>query len=296
MCRILLKRPLLNEREIVEFGRRAFERSIFIPTALPPDVSGSSGDVGGVGGEWLVPREGASATLLFVHGGGYFSCSARSHRPITTWLARSIPARVFTPDYRLAPEHRFPAALDDVLAAYRGLLHDGVDPAQLLVAGNSAGGGLALAACVALRDRGEPLPAGLALFSPWTDLAMTGSSIETNRDRDAMFHCDFLVPASRIYLGGADPRHPLASPLYADLTGMPIMHVQVGRNEAMYDDSRRIVDKVRASGGEAHLDEWESVPHGWQLFTATVPEAGESLDTAAGFLRTSIRIPQPVAV
>jgi monoterpene epsilon-lactone hydrolase len=296
ICRVLLKRPLLNEREIVEFGRRAFEHSIFIPTTLPPDVSGSSGEVGGVPGEWLVPREGATATLLYLHGGGYFACSAKSHRPITTWLARSIPARVFTPEYRLAPEHRFPAALDDVLAAYRGLLQEGTDPAQVVMAGDSAGGGLALAACVALRDRGEPLPAGLALFSPWTDLAMTGATIETNRDRDAMFHCDFLVPASRIYLGGTDPKHPLASPFYADMTGMPIMHVQVGRNEAMYDDSRRVVAKVRAAGGEAHLDEWESVPHGWQILTATVPEARESLDTAAGFLRASIRIPQAVGV
>jgi monoterpene epsilon-lactone hydrolase len=296
LFRILFKRPLLNEREIVEFGRRAFGGSVFIPTAPPPDVATSTSEVGGVPGEWVIPREGATATLLYVHGGGYFACSPRTHRPITTWLARSIPAKTFAPDYRLAPEHRFPAALDDILAAYRGLVHGGVDPSTLLMAGDSAGGGLALAACVALRDRGEQLPAALALFSPWTDLAMTGASIETNRDNDAMFHCDFLVPASRIYLGGTDPRHPLASPLYADMTGLPIMHVQVGRNEAMYDDAARLVDKARRAGVEAHLDEWEGVPHGWQILNATIPEARESLDTAASWLRSALAgSRQPVA-
>jgi monoterpene epsilon-lactone hydrolase len=293
--RVLFKRPLLNEAEIVEFGRRAFGGSVFVPTSVPPDVAACDREVGGVRGEWLEPREGATTTLLYAHGGGYFACSPKTHRPITTWLARAIPARAFVPDYRLAPEHRFPAALDDILAAYRGLLRGGTDPGQIVVAGDSAGGGLALAACVALRDRGEPLPAALALFSPWTDLAITGASIETNRERDAMFHCDFLVPASRIYLGGNDAKHPLASPLYADLSGLPAMHVQVSKQEALFDDAARVVEKARRAGVDAHLDAWDGVPHGWQLLTATVPEARESLDTAADFLRSSIRVAQTVA-
>jgi monoterpene epsilon-lactone hydrolase len=293
--RFLFKKPLLNEAEILDFGRRAYGGSIFVPTVLPPDVAGEDREIGGVMGEWLEPREGATTTLLYVHGGGYFACSSRSHRPITTALARAIPARAFVPDYRLAPEHRFPAALDDILSAYRGLLQAGIDPNQLVVAGDSAGGGLALAACVALRDRGEPLPSGLALFSPWTDLAMTGASIESNRDSDAMFHCDFLVPASRIYLGGADPKHPLASPFYADLCGLPRMHVQVASGEAMYDDGARVVAKARAAGVDAELDSWTGVPHGWQILTATVPEARESLDTAAAFLRSSVSALNAVA-
>jgi acetyl esterase/lipase len=292
--RARLKRALLNEGEIVTFGRKVFGHSMFVPTSLMPGLAARAGEVGGVPGEWIepeAPHGGADLpTLLYAHGGGYFACSPKSHRPITMWLARTIPARVFTPDYRLAPEHRFPAAFDDLLAVYRGLLKSGVSSARLLVAGDSAGGGLALATCAALRDRGERLPAALALFSPWTDLAMTGESIKRNSESDAMFNCDFLAPASRIYLGGADATHPHASPFYADMTGLPPILAQVSTDEMLYDDAARVIEKAKAAGVAARLDAWSAMPHAWQMLVATVPESREALDDAAQFLRGAVQV------
>jgi acetyl esterase/lipase len=250
-------------------------------------VVASEETVGGVSGEWSRPRgDGNGATLLYLHGGGYVACSATTHRPITNAFAKKGFA-VFTPNYRLAPEHPFPAAPVDALTVYLALLARGIAPERLVVAGDSAGGGLALAMMVMLRDRGAPMPAAAMLFSPWTDLACTGRSLETNARRCAMFNKDVLRGGARLYLGGADPMTPLASPLFADLRGLPQMRIHVGEAEVLLDDSLRLVERARAAGVACGARAWPVVPHVWQLFSF-LPEAAESLDLAADFLTSAV--------
>ncbi|MHB8499367.1 MAG: alpha/beta hydrolase [Candidatus Acidiferrales bacterium] len=247
----------------------------------------SPAQVGGVPGEWVQADSSAKMVLLYLHGGGYFGCSAQSHRPITVGFALQ-GFRVLAPNYRLAPENQFPAAVDDAVAAYRGLLSEGYSPERIVIGGDSAGGGLALSLLLALRDRGIPLPAGAALFSPWTDLAATGESIRTNADRCAMFHGPDIGPSARYYLGETDPRNPLASPLYAELAGLPPLLIHVGANEALRDDSTRLAERARTAGVRVELKIWPVVPHAWQLAPHRIPEARQSLSESAAFLRALV--------
>jgi monoterpene epsilon-lactone hydrolase len=253
------------------------------PYSVPISVRISPAQVGGVPGEWVDGASAAKAVLLYLHGGGYFGCSAASHRPITVAFALQ-GFRVLAPDYRLAPENQFPAAVDDAVAAYRGLLGEGYSPERIVVGGDSAGGGLALSLLLALRDAGLPLPAGAALFSPWTDLAATGDSVRTNANHCAMFNGPDIGPSARYYLGDTDPRHPLASPLYADLAGLPPLLIHVGEDEVLRDDSIRLAERARAAGVRVDLKVWPVVPHAWQLAPHKIPEARTSLRESAAFL------------
>jgi acetyl esterase/lipase len=231
-----------------------------------------------------VPDAGAPIrTLLYLHGGGYYFCSPRSHRSLVFPLAVRAGARAFSLDYRLAPEHPFPAAVDDALAAYRCLLADGMPPDSIVVAGDSAGGGLALALLLALRDAKDALPAAALLFSPWTDLAATGETLVTNDGADPMFRGAAIERATRLYLAGADPRHPYASPLYGDFTGLPPLMIQVGSTEVLLDDARRVAERARAAGCLVEFEVWSKMPHVWQLFAPFIPEARRALDRAAAF-------------
>ena len=253
---------------------------------VPPGVTAISETVGGLAGEWLRSAERATVgTLLYLHGGGYFACSPQTHRPITCGFAQRGLA-VFAPDYRLAPEHPFPAAVDDAVAAYRGLLAGGIAPQSIAIAGDSAGGGLALALLVSLRDAGDPMPAAAMLFSPWTDLACTGASVKENDRRDAMFVAEGMERGAQPYLNGTNPRNPLASPLYADLSRLPPLLVHVGSYEILLDDSRRLVERARAAGTSAQIQTWPVLPHVWQLFR--MPETTVSMNAAADFLRAAI--------
>src|SRR5580700_2171541 len=238
-----IKRRLKGVRDY----RRA--RAILRPDRydVPASIRVTPAQLGGVPGEWVEGPKSGELVLLYLHGGGYFGCSAESHRPITAAFARQ-GFRVLAPNYRLAPENPFPAAVDDAVAAYRGLLGAGYSPAQIVVAGDSAGGGLALSLLLELRDRGNPLPRGAALFSPWTDLAATGESILTNAKRCAMFHGPDIARSARYYLGEMDPRNPLASPLYGDLGGLPPLLIHVGADEVLRDDSTRLAERARAAG------------------------------------------------
>jgi acetyl esterase/lipase len=245
-------------------------------------------------GEWIEPAAdqpaaGAQATVLYCHGGGYYFCSPRTHRSIVFGLATRANARVFSLDYRLAPEHRFPAALDDATAAYRQLIADGTAPESIVIAGDSAGGGLALAALVALRDAGDPLPAGALLFSPWTDLAATGASIVDNDGADPMFSGPAISRAAKVYLGEMPATHPYASPLYADLRGLPPLFLMAGSTEVLLDDSRRVAANARAAGVDCELEVWKKMPHVWPLFAPFVPEANRALDRAAAFVTRATR-------
>ncbi len=244
-------------------------------------------------GEWIEPESdvepdlGAGAVLYF-HGGGYFFYSPQTHRPITFAIATGTGARVFALDYRLAPENRFPAALDDAVEAYRRLIIDGVPARRIVIAGDSAGGGLALATLVSLRDHGDPLPAGAVLFSPWTDLAATGASLEANTAGDPMFIGPDIGKGALHYLGDMPATNPLASPLYADLSGLPPLFVQASTIEVLLDDSMRAVEKARAAGTEVIFKAWPGLPHVWHLFTPYLPEARAALSEANAFIRSRL--------
>lgn len=253
------------------------------PYKVPSAVRVTPAQLGGISGEWVEGPKPGEVTLLYLHGGGYFGCSAESHRPITVAFALQ-GFRVFAPDYRLAPENPFPAAIEDATAAYRGLLAAGHSPQRIVVAGDSAGGGLALSLLLALRAAATPLPAA-ALFSPWTDLAATGDSICTNARRCALFNGPDVGPTARYYLGEADPRNPLASPHYADLYGLPPLLIHVGADEVLRDDSTRLAERARAAGVQVEIKIWPVVPHAWQLAPHLIPEARQSLRESAAFLR-----------
>jgi acetyl esterase/lipase len=250
-------------------------------------------------GEWIERADGAPAanagpTVLYCHGGGYYFCSPRTHRSIVFGLATRADAAVFSLDYRLAPEHRFPAALDDATAAYRQLIAGGIAPESIVISGDSAGGGLALATLVALRDAGDPMPAGGLLFSPWTDLAATGASIRTNDGLDPMFSGSAIALAGKVYLGDTPATHPYASPVYADLRGLPPLFIMAGSTEVLLDDSRRVADNARAAGVDCELEVWNKMPHVWPIFAPFIPEGNRALDRAAAFVRrVTSRAAQP---
>jgi monoterpene epsilon-lactone hydrolase len=235
--------------------------------------------------EW-VESVGATpaCTLVYLHGGAYLFCSPQTHRGITAFLARAIPARVLVPDYRLAPEHPFPAALDDALACVRWLRRDLGPGARIVLAGDSAGGGLALATLIALREAREPLPVGAALLAPWTDLAATGASVHLNSESDAWVDATAVVAGAKLYLGTTPATHPLASPHYADLHGLPPLLLHVSNSEVLLDDSVRLAEQARAAGVAVTLKIWEGLPHVWQGFVPFIPEARASLLEIAAFL------------
>jgi monoterpene epsilon-lactone hydrolase len=240
-----------------------------------------------VRGEWLVPDdiEFTEHVVLYMHGGGYVSCSPQTHRPVTTSLARMINCRVFSLDYRLAPEHPFPAAVDDATAAYLWLLKNGVPAKQIALAGDSAGGGLLLATMLRLRALGQPLPACAVCLSPWVDL--TGFGKYRNNDSCSMFKPDDVTTFAKVYLHGASAELPEASPVLADLSGLPPLLIQVSSTELLYTDSARLHEKAGASGVRSTLRVYPALPHVWQILVGAVPEARVALEEIASFVKES---------
>jgi acetyl esterase/lipase len=274
-------KPRLARAKDAGQARAVLNSGLFPPTR---GIRITAATLGGVPGEWVESGEaGSGALLLYLHGGGYAGCSARMYRPITAYFAKH-GFRVFAPDYRLAPEHPFPAALTDAVAAYGALREEAGASAPIRIGGDSAGGGLALAAMLKLREEGDTLPAAAVLFSPLTDLTGSGASHKTNEQRCAMFRGTVLERVRELYLAGTDPRDPLASPLYADLRGLPPLLIHVGADETLRDDSTQLAEKARAAGVAVELRVWPGVPHCWQLFSGFVPEGRQSLAAAAEFL------------
>ena len=254
---------------------------------VPGNVKIRPAALGGVPGEWVESlTRPAAGVLVYLHGGGYFACSARTHRPFTTALAQR-GLRVYAPDYRLAPEHPFPAGLDDAVAVWQAVRAEIGADTPMTIAGDSAGGGLALATMLRLRDKGAALPVAAALFSPLTDLVGIGESRRSNDRRCAMFFGAGLARATEFYLAdtGADPHDPLVSPLYANLRGMPPLLIHVGADETLRDDSTELAARARAAGVRVELTVWPVVPHVWQMFHPFVREGRQSLASAAAFLR-----------
>jgi monoterpene epsilon-lactone hydrolase len=247
---------------------------------------------GGVDGEWIAPAHAPQdKAILYFHGGGFRIGSVASHRELIAQIADASGCRVIGINYRLAPEHRFPAALDDALAAYDWMFRQGLKPVNIAFAGDSAGGNLVLATMLALRDRRLPLPVAGVLMSPWTDLAATGASYVSRADADPIHQRPMILALAKNYLGEqGNPCDPLASPLYADLRGLPPLLIQVGNRETVLDDSTMFADKARAAGVDVDLEVWEDMIHVFQMFGAELAEAHQAILSIAKFLNRHLHI------
>jgi phosphinothricin tripeptide acetyl hydrolase len=244
----------------------------------PDDITWEPVDAAGVPAEWVVPDDCVPGrAIVYLHGGGYATGSLDAARALFTHLARATRARLLAVDYRLAPEHPFPAAVDDAVTAYRFAISAGCVPEATALCGDSSGGGLALATLVALRDLGETLPRTAVCISPWTDLTLSGTSLQANRDADPMVNASTLGLMADAYLGEVDRRSPTASPLFADLAGLPPLLVQVGSSELLLDDTTRFAKRAKAAGVDVTLEIWDDVVHVWHSFADFLPEAREAV-------------------
>jgi monoterpene epsilon-lactone hydrolase len=259
------------------------------PHPVPDDVAVTDVTAGGVPAHWLAaPGTDAGRVLLFLHGGGFEFGSVRSDGELAARLGRAGGMRVLFPEYRLAPEHHFPAAIDDVVAAWRWLRTDqGLDAGSIAVAGDSAGGGLAVALLVAIRDAGEALPAAAVLMSPTVDLTSSGASMTERVEQDPLSTPDMLRQFAADYLAGADPRTPLASPLFASLAGLPPLLVLVGTADLLLSDSERLAAAADQAGVDVTLKIGEGLPHVYPIMLGT-PEAAEATEQIGKFLRARV--------
>lgn len=264
--RLPLDRPIPEQRRAVD------ARGRLLPMA--PGMAAARVDAYGTPAEWVDRAGGKSErAFLYLHGGGYFNGSCRSHRNFTSHVAAVCRARLLLPEYRLAPEHPFPAGLLDARAAYRFLLAQGYSPDRIVVGGESSGGGLTLALLLTLRDEEMPMPAGAVLLSPWTDLLGTGESVRTRAACDPWLRPAGIPLLADRYRGRAPADHCLVSPLYGDLRGLPPMLVHVGSDEILLDDATRLAARAASAGAEVSLKVWEGLWHSFHLFFPFAPEA-----------------------
>lgn len=288
VVRMLRERFETPAKTIEEVRQRFEELAVSLPHVQDAEVERVR--LGGVPATWItVSGVAASPIVYFLHGGGYNCGSLSVYRDFCARISRAVNSRVLFVDYRLAPEHKFPAAVEDATAAYRALIAEGADPRRVVFLGDSAGGGLVLATLVALRDAGDPLPAAAACISPWVDLEGLGESVKTKADEDPWIGKLRIEASTRLYLGDGDPRQPLAAPLHADLTGLPPLLIQVGTAEVLLDDARRIADRAHAHGVNITLDIWDNMVHVFPFFAGILPEGLEALDDFAEFVRLHVR-------
>jgi acetyl esterase/lipase len=278
---------------IVELGRLAELRAEYDKIAeghqLTSSISYQGIDADGVSTEWISgSKSSENCVILYLHGGCYATGSVETHRDLMTRLSIEASMRVVGVNYRLAPAYPFPAAVEDVAAAYRWLLEMGIKPARIGIAGDSAGAGLALAATITIRDEGLPLPGALVCLSPWVDLAVTGASMETKACEDPIVSRDMLLGWGKLYLRDRDPCTPLASPLYADLHGISPLLIQVGSAEVLLDDSMRLAARASAAGVDTTLEVWPEMIHVWQSFAAILPEGRQAIERIGKFVRVHL--------
>jgi epsilon-lactone hydrolase len=288
MVRTVIKRwPRNNLGAMVRRSRLLFNAPAYFSFLHVRDVTVQRVVSGAVRGEWLIPSQWnhEQVAVIYFHGGGYVSCSPASHRAITANLARLTRQRVFTLDYRLAPDHPFPAAIDDAEAAYDWMVHEqGMPPGQIVFAGDSAGGGMVIAAMLRLRSHGKPLPAAGVCFSPWLDL--TGRYDYRNVESCAMFKSGDVESFASLYLGKASAENVEASPLFGDLAGFPPVLIQVSSTELLLDDAERFHTKALASGVRSRLSVYPGLPHVWQISVGLMPESRLALEEAAEFINS----------
>jgi acetyl esterase/lipase len=264
--------------------RQRFARMERLTPMPPRGTKTTSVSAGGVPGLLVeTPASRPDRHLLYLHGGAYAFGTPQLYRHFTWRMANAARARVLIVDYRLAPEHPFPAGLEDAVTAWRWLIDNGAKPAATMMVGDSAGGGLTLATMLKLRDEGLTLPAAAAVMSPWTDLALTGASFRDNADSDPMLIADDVPRFAAAYLAGTDPRDPYASPLYADAQGLAPTLIQVGSDEILRDDAVRMAEKLREAGCDVELQIWPAMPHTWHLLAPILPEARAAIGEIGRF-------------
>jgi epsilon-lactone hydrolase len=288
VIQMLRDRPIVPEGATIQDLRKGMESSLAFP--LSADIRVEPVEAGGVRAEWVAaPNASPARVVLYLHGGGYVIGSITTHRELCARIARAAAARVLVIDYRLAPEHPFPAAVEDAVAAYRWLIAQ-VPPEAVAIGGDSAGGGLTLATLLALRDRGMSLPAAGILLSPWTDLALTGESLTSRASLDPMIAgAEGIRGMAQSYMGQADPRNPLVSPLYGDLTSLPPLLIQVGTSEVLFDDSTRLDAKARAAGVDVTLEAWNDMIHVFQVFASMLAEGEQAIEKIGAFVQAHTR-------
>ncbi len=272
--------------ESVEEQRAQFEMAVAMMTVAPEGVAWTEVDAGGVPAIWADADEGSSDhVVMYVHGGGYVIGSATGYRNFTGQLASAVGCRVLSVDYRLAPEHPHPAAVEDSTTAYRWLLDQGFGADRLAISGDSAGGGLTVSTLLKLRDDATPLPVAGVPISPWVDMEGIGESMTTRAEVDMLVDEVGLKGMAEMFLAGQDARDPLAAPLYGDFSGLPPLLIQVGDEETLLDDSTRLAEAAESAGVEVRLDVFPEMQHVFQLFTGNMPEADEAVAQIGAWLR-----------
>jgi acetyl esterase/lipase len=281
-----MRKIFKEQRLTVEQNRARDAKTARLTRYVPKNVEVERTDVDSLHGAWIRPK-GADKekVLLFLHGGGYVTGSISSHLMLCIPMAQTLKMNVFAPEYRLAPEHPFPAALEDALKAYRWLLAQGYKPADIIIAGDSAGGGLALAVVLALRENHEPLPAAIICMSPWADLTNSGQSHITKADAEVVLKTDVLKEWALCYTDETNLNNPLVSPVYADFHGFPPLLIQVGSEEILLDDARMLADKAKADGVDVTLKVWAGLWHVWPALGDLLPESRETFLEIELFIR-----------
>src|SRR5579862_7946428 len=286
LLQMMKAQPILQAPSLAD-QRAGFEQMAGM-FPVDADIKREPVTANGVKAEWVsAPDADAGRAILYLHGGGYVIGSINTHRSLAGRLSRAAKARVLVIDYRLAPEHPFPAAVDDSVAAYRWMLAQGLKPSRIAVAGDSAGGGLTVATLVAIRDAKLASPGAGVCLSPWTDLEGVGDSMKSRASIDPMVQRDGLLEMAAHYLAGQNPRSPLAAPLYADLTGLPPLLIQVGTAETLFDDSTRLAERARKAGVKVTLEPFENMIHVFQVFAPMLDEGQQAIDKIGEFVRAN---------
>ncbi|HCI78134.1 MAG TPA: alpha/beta hydrolase [Ktedonobacter sp.] len=263
------------------------ERLMGEPVELLPGTQVEKVVANGVPSEWIYFADSdKERVVLYFHGGAYLLGSGDSHREAVARLSAASGLRALLPEYRLAPEHPFPAAVEDAHSAYRWLLAQGTQPEHIVISGDSAGGGLSLALLLSIRNAGDPMPAGAVLLSPWTDLAGTGETMKTRKEIDPWIGAESIPMIGQLYAGQEDVRNPLISPVYADLHGLPPLLIEVGDDEVLLDDSTRIVEHAGTSGVEVTLHVWAGMWHVFPAFAFLIDEGKQAMEEMGAFIRT----------
>ena len=283
--RKLIRRMFYKPLSIEEL-RQSQQASLKMLPKLPKSLSLEKARISEIDVEWLAHENADPAkVILYLHGGGYVSGTLGMYHQLCGTLSEVSGMRVLLPDYRLAPDYPFPAALEDALSAYTWLLANGFSAENILIAGDSAGGGLTLATTLAIRDEGRPLPRGLVCLSPWTDLTFSGASHQTNADKEIVLYPENLRLWAEKYLGFADPRTPHISPAFADMKNFPPMLIQVGSDEAFLDDARMVAERAQSAGVDVTLTVYEGMWHVWQT-VGILPEAKQAFTEIGTFIKT----------
>lgn len=266
----------------LETYRKAASQPLFEP--MPRGIRWEQDQIDGVQGEWITPKNATTnRCLLYLHGGGYVLSTPHVHRVLVGRLARTLSCRAFMPEYRLAPEHPFPAALDDVTSSYHGILASGYAPAQVVVAGDSAGGGLTAALLLHLRDMGKSLPAAACLISALLDCTFSGSGLPELQQRDPFLRLSDLSRMAEHYYAAQNPQHPLISPLWADLNGLPPLFVLAGENEILRDEAVQFAERARQAEVAVDLKIWSGMVHAFPLFAGFIPEGKMAIAEIGAF-------------